>query len=233
MRMNPDGKKDGETMNRIRNSALVCFAALVFSTSQHQTVEAQEIRAEVIRKAKSATALVVLPSARGFGSAVCLDEAGYFLTNEHVVRSSGSSSVTLVLAAGEDDQQVVEAEVVRRDKEKDLALLKANGKRNYTPLELGLDTELVETQTLIAFGYPFGTALKVKEKEYPSISVNVGRITALRRNKGKLEQIQTDAQVNPGNSGGPVITTDGKVVAIVRSGLLRTGVNFTIPVFYF
>ena len=138
--------------------------------------------------------------------------------------------MTLVLSAGEDVQQVVQAEVVRRDKEADLALLKAKGERKYTPLVLGLDTELVETQTLIAFGYPFGTALKVKEKQYPSISVNVGRITALRRNKGQLEQIQTDAQVNPGNSGGPVITTDGKVVAIVRSGLLRTGVNFTIPV---
>ncbi len=97
-------------------------------------------------------------------------------------------------------------------------------------LEFGNVDDLVETQQLIAFGYPFGTALKVKEKEYPSISVNVGRITALRRAKGKLERIQLDAQLNQGNSGGPVITTEGKVIAVVHAGVLLTGVNFAIPI---
>lgn len=96
-----------------------------------------------------------------------------------------------MLNAGEDDQQVVEAEVVRRDDKQDLALLRAVEKHDFAHLTFGDDTKLVETQQLIAFGYPFGTALKVKEKEYPSISVNVGRITALRRSHGKLERIQT------------------------------------------
>ncbi|MCH8923525.1 MAG: trypsin-like peptidase domain-containing protein [Planctomycetes bacterium] len=195
------------------------------------SLAAEDLKPETIRRGKQATALVVL--GRGFGSAFCIDPSGYFITNQHVIAKIGKNDkVRLVLNTAEANEKTFEAEVVRSDKTADLALLriKDGEKHKFTALVIGGVDELIETQQLVAFGYPFGTALAVKEKKYPSISVNVGRITALRKTKGKLQQIQLDAQLNPGNSGGPVLNTAGKVVGIVRSGVLRTGVNFAIPV---
>jgi hypothetical protein len=80
------------------------------------------------------------------------------------------------------------------------------------------------------FGYPLGTYLASKEGKYPNISVNVGRITALRKTKKHLDEIQLDAQLNGGNSGGPVLDTEGRVVGIVKPGVRGAGVNFAIPV---
>lgn len=60
--------------------------------------------------------------------------------------------------------------------------------------------------------------------------MNVGRITALRQKGAVLDLIQLDAQVNPGNSGGPVLAPDGVVVGIVEAGVPGSGVNFAIPV---
>ena len=191
------------------------------------TLAAEDLKPETIRRGKRATALVV--QGKGFGSAFCIDPAGFFITNQHVVGKS--DTVRLVLNTAEADEKTFEAEVVRSDKTADLALLRIKDaeKHQFTALEIGGVDELIETQQLVAFGYPFGTALAVKEKKYPSISVNVGRVTALRKTKGKLQRIQLDAQLNPGNSGGPVLNSAGKVVGIVRSGVLRSGVNFAIP----
>lgn len=193
---------------------------------------AQDLNPETIRRGKQGTALVVLSTGRGFASAFCIDASGYFVTNQHVVaKNRGSNKVQLVLNAAGPDEKTVEAEVVRADETADLALLRVHEgeKHELTALKVGGVDALIETQQLVAFGYPFGTALAVKEKEYPSISVNVGRVTALRRAQGKLERIQLDAQLNPGNSGGPVLNAEGNVVGIVRAGLLGTGVNFAIP----
>ena len=82
----------------------------------------------------------------------------------------------------------------------------------------------------MAFGYPFGTALATNKKERPAISVNLGRVTSLRKKDGELHRIQLDALLNPGNSGGPVLDKQGKVVGVVVSGVRGAGVNFAIPV---
>lgn len=189
-----------------------------------------QIKPKVIKSGKAATALVVLPSGQGFGTAFCIDAEGYFLTNEHVVRSTQGAKSKLVLHPGEKGEQAVEAIVVRTDKDADVALLKSVAAGKFTALKLGDVQGLIETQELVAFGYPFGTALKVKQQQYPNVSVNVGRITALRKSNGKLEQIQLDAQLNHGNSGGPVVDGKGEVVGVVRAGLRNSGVNFAIPV---
>ncbi len=79
-------------------------------------------------------------------------------------------------------------------------------------------------------GFPFGQAL-ARPGEYPSISINVGSVTSLRRDKdGALHRIQLDAALNPGNSGGPVLDRSGKVVGVVVSGIQGSGVNMAIPV---
>lgn len=183
-----------------------------------------------VRRGKAATALVVLPAEQGFGSAFCVDAAGFFVTNEHVVRGlPAGKTVTLVVNPADDGERAVEATVVRTDSA-DLALLRAADPKGLTALELGSADGLTETQSVTALGYPFGDRLAVRERKYPAVSVNVGRVTALRKAKDGLEAIQIDAQVNPGNSGGPLVDAKGRVVGVVTAGVRGAGVNFAVPV---
>jgi serine protease Do len=195
-------------------------------------VSAEDPNPAGIRRGKKATALVVLGTKRGYGTAFCIDSAGYFITNHHVVAKVGhSNKVRLVVNTAEANEKEYDAVVIRSDKDTDLALLRVDSGKDdkFTALEIGGVDKLSETQQVVAFGYPFGTSLAIKQKAYPSMSVNVGRITSLRKDKGKLQQLQFDAQVNPGNSGGPVLNAAGEVIGVVRSGVLRSGVNFAIP----
>src|SRR5262249_54720842 len=94
------------------------------------------------------------------------------------------------------------------------------------PLSEGAD--LTETTPVTAFGFPFGQALAAKD-ELPSISVSSGQITSLRRKKGELQMIQIDASLNPGNSGGPLLNDQGRVIGIVMAGIPGAALNFAIP----
>lgn len=205
-----------------------------------------DLAPERIRHAKRATALVEIPPGRvlmtprgdrvvsqekSFGTAFCIDgNSGVFVTNAHVVDAAVEKELTLVLDASEKDQRVVTARVVRSDKTLDLALLQVRQDKPIAALELDSSDDLMETQSVLAFGFPFGAKLSLEKDDYPSISVNVGRITSLRKRKGELEIIQLDAALNPGNSGGPVLTaTTGRVIGIVQSGVVGSGVNFAVP----
>ena len=187
-----------------------------------------DIQPSDVLRAKRATVLVETHD--GTGSAFCIDASGYFVTNQHVVGQEGSEDVRLVLHSGEANQTIVRARVVRSDSARDLALLKTDMPVALTPLELGSSADLIETSAVAAFGYPFGKDLAVRPTSYPTISVNLGHITSLRKDHGQLAGIQIDAAVNPGNSGGPVLNSTGKVVGIVVSGIRGAGINFAIPV---
>jgi hypothetical protein len=184
-------------------------------------------RAEIAQIGKVATALVEVGNNKQ-GSAFCIHPAGFFVTNEHVVRQN--TLLTLVINTGQKTEKVLHARVVRTDPDLDLALLQVNDQKDLPALALGTDTGLTELSEVVAFGYPFGTGLAINKKEKPAISINVGSVTSLRQRDGELHRIQLDAVLNPGNSGGPVLDKDGKVVGVVVSGLPGAGVNFAIPV---
>ncbi len=193
-----------------------------------------EDQAMIVRRAKAATVLVDLRS-EGSGTAFCIDQGGVFVTNAHVIKNVGKGGkVTLIYQPGEAAQKVVEATILRTDGKKDLALLLADWSEGGQPgvLELGNIEGIFETAPVIAFGYPFGRLLAPRgaPNSYPNVSVSPGHVTSLRKVNGELEQIQLDASLNPGNSGGPVISDDGKIVGIVRGGIAGTGVNVAIPV---
>jgi hypothetical protein len=156
------------------------------------------------------------------------------VTNDHALSrvNAGVSTLTLVLDAGLKTQKVLKAEVIRRDKVLDLALLKVEAQpAPMTSLALGSDEELDELKELTAFGFPFGTTFANKPGQFPAISVNRGNVTSLRRDeKGELDRIQLDAELNPGNSGGPILDVSGKVVGVTVSGIQGTGINLAIPV---
>jgi S1-C subfamily serine protease len=227
--------------------SLRSFAASVLALLSLATPAPADLTPDQIRTAKRATVLVELPRGRAavtgntatipvtgkaYGSAFCVDPAGLFVTNGHVASAAGANagSIRLVLSPGEADQKVVNATVLRSDASLDLAVLRADDARGTPALQLGSVDRLIETTALVALGFPFGGNLAFEPGDYPSVSVNTGRITSLRKRRGELELIQLDAALNPGNSGGPVLDPQGNVVGVVQAGVRGSGVNFAIPV---
>ncbi len=182
-------------------------------------------RLEIAKTGKAATALVVVKD-RGTGSAFCIHASGLFLTNEHVAQGE----LSIVLNPGHKTEKTYPARVIRSDKELDLALLRVENVKSFPALTLGSDENLQELMEVVTLGFPFGDALAPGKHEYPAVSINPGYITSLRHKEGRLHRIQLDAALNPGNSGGPVLDKNGKVVGVVVAGVRGSGVNFAIPV---
>ncbi|HLK57818.1 MAG TPA: serine protease [Chthonomonadaceae bacterium] len=186
---------------------------------------------EVVARGKKATALVEIEGGRGYGTAFCIDAAGFFVTSQHILSTpEGDNHLTLILNPGEKDQKKRPARVLRQDRNADLALLAIEPTPGLTTLPLGNGYNLIETQAVIAFGYPFGKDPALGANEYPAIMVSTGHITALRKSRGVLQEIQLDASLNPGNSGGPVVDVNGQVLGIVMAETAGSGVNFAIPI---
>jgi hypothetical protein len=208
----------------------LCWSALSLSVlSACFAAAADNQPLSVVERGKAATALLL--AGRGSATAFCIDPSGYFVTNYHAMRRLGTGeSVRLVLRPGAHDQKICVAKLVRADSESDLAILRVVDPAELIALELGDTSGLEETQRVAAFGYPFGELLAFGEGQYPSISVNGGSVTSLRKQDGRLEAIQVDIALNPGNSGGPVVERAGRVVGVVRAGIPGSGVNFVVPV---
>ena len=218
-------------------------------------------RTQLAKLGKAASALVEVGGGQGqafgqgpaYGSAFCVHPSGLFVTTEHVIHppnrfggnpQGAEGPITLVVNPGQKTEKSYAVRVVRVDKELDLALLRADGVRNFPALSLGDDENLKELMDVVAFGFPYGPEMagarvgqpaQTGRREYPSVSVNAGNVTALRRKNGSLDRIQFDATLNPGNSGGPVLDKGGKVVGVVVSmavaqHLGRTGISYGIPV---
>jgi serine protease Do len=167
----------------------------------------------------------------GGGSGVLISEDGYCLTNHHVAGAQATTRVTL------HSGQRVQARRVCTDERGDLSLFKLEGAADekFPFAEFGDSDKLEAGQYVIACGNPFGITLPAEDRKwYPTITLGI--VSALHRRQGDyFDCIQTDAAVNPGNSGGPLVTLDGKLVGI--NGRIATrymnrvnsGVGYAIP----
>jgi serine protease Do len=188
---------------------------------------------KIVEIGKAATAMVEVSRFRGkaYGTAFCVNPAGYFVTNAHVIEGALKSECTLVLNPALKTQRKLKAKLLRLDKPHDLAILRVDDGGKLPSLALGSVDGITETQEVVAFGFPFGTLLSENEIDPPAVSVNVGRITSLmRRRRAGVERIQVDAALNPGNSGGPLLDQQGKVVGVVEAGIPGAHLNFAIPI---
>ncbi len=156
---------------------------------------------------------------QALGSGFIISEEGHILTNQHVV---GDAEEIKVKFTEDPKEKQVDAVVIGRDPELDLALIKVNVKKKLIPLSLGNSDQSQVGEYVVAVGNPFGQGH----------SVTHGIISAKGREAPGLlaKYIQTDAPINPGNSGGPLINLRGEVIGINNAIDARAqGIGFAIP----
>jgi len=158
--------------------------------------------------------------ARGEGSGFIVAPEGYILTNAHVVADASEVTVRLT------DRREFTAKVVGVDRRSDVAVIKIDGK-DLPTVRIGDPAKLRPGEWVVAIGSPFGF----------DNSVTAGIVSALSRSVPDSQYtpfIQTDAAVNPGNSGGPLFNMAGEVVGMNSQIYSRTGgymgISFAIPI---
>ncbi len=155
---------------------------------------------------------------RSLGSGFIISKDGYIVTNNHVIAGADEVSVNL-----QDDEKAIEATIVGRDPDTDLALLKVSVNKDLPTLPFANSDKTKVGEWVLAIGNPFGLGH----------TVTAGIISAKGRiiHAGPFDNfLQTDASINPGNSGGPLINMQGEVVgintAIIPAG---QGIGFAVP----
>lgn len=164
----------------------------------------------------------------GTGSGVIISKDGYILTNSHVIRIGENIAKDVEVFL--NDGQKVKGKVVWSDKAVDIAIVKIEGANNLVPAELGDSDALEVGQTAIAIGNPIDLAFQR--------SLSKGVISGLNRFIGQVDGggymvglIQTDASINGGNSGGPLVDQNGKIIGINTVKLQSAeGMGFAIPI---
>jgi putative serine protease PepD len=168
------------------------------------------------------------PAQRSLGSGFVVDKAGHIITNYHVVANATEIDVSF------SNAESMNARIVGVDPSTDIAVLKVNARsRALTPLPLG-DSDTVRVgDSVVAIGNPFGL----------DRTVTAGIISALQRqieapNRYSIDHVlQTDAPINQGNSGGPLLNTQGDVIGVnaqISTGNTgaqgNVGIGFAIPI---
>ena len=168
------------------------------------------------------------------GSGVVVDERGYIVTNNHVISEAAASPSKFKLTVVFNDGKEVPANLVGRDPKTDLAVLKVDNVDNLTVAKFGDSDKLRVGEEVIAAGAPLGLRS----------TVTSGIISALNRpvplsGEGSdtdtvIDAVQTDASINHGNSGGPLIDMNSLVIGINTAGKSlsdsASGLGFAIPV---
>jgi serine protease Do len=169
---------------------------------------------------------VIIPQQQGpqektaYGSAFFISKDGYLVTNHHVIENASRISITL------NDRRELDATLVGSDERTDVAVLKVNG-ANFPELKIGNVNQLKVGEPVLAIGSPFGF----------DYSASAGIVSAKSRNMSgetSVPFIQTDAALNPGNSGGPLFNQRGEVVGVNSRIFSGTGgymgLSFSIPI---
>lgn len=154
---------------------------------------------------------------RGLGSGYIISQDGYILTNDHVAGNATKISVTLTTG------ETIAAKLIGSDPNTDVALLKID-KGNLPYITLGNSDNVIIGEWAIALGNPFGL-FEINDKP----TVTVGVVSAINMKvaadgrRSYREMIQTDASINAGNSGGPLVNADGEVIGM--NTIIYTGGN--------
>ncbi len=164
---------------------------------------------------------------QGSGSGVIISDDGYIVTNNHVI--DNASEVEVIL----NDNSKYTAKIVGTDPSTDLAVLKIDGK-NFQSISLGNSDDLRVGEWVLAVGNPFNLTSTVTAGIVSAKARNINLLSDRSKNNVPIESfIQTDAAVNPGNSGGALVNTRGELIGINTAIASQTGsysgYSFAIP----
>ncbi|MGE0708091.1 MAG: trypsin-like peptidase domain-containing protein [Planctomycetota bacterium] len=200
--------------------------------------DAGELAPEVLERAKAATVLI---KTRGFEGE--RQGSGFFVakevvvTNAHVLGmlrpgSPGPTTIVVVLHSGvASKEQRLAARVLGVDRSSDLAFLRVQGARSPAVLSIDPGLKLLETMPVYVFGFPFGTALA--EHGNPAVTVQAASVSSVRMDPDQQpREVQIDSNLNPGNSGGPILDAQGRVVGVAVAAIRGTTISFGIPFNY-
>ncbi len=167
----------------------------------------------------------LLSGGTSYGTGFVISQDGYIVTNYHVI--DGAQKITVAFSVSDDDEEY-DAELIGGDEQTDIAVLKID-KDGLTAVEFGKSSDLIVGELAIAIGNPMGSEL--------SGTVTAGIISALNRTltieERKMNLIQTDASINNGNSGGPLINSYGQIIGITSAKIASyyaDGLGFAIPI---
>ena len=209
-------------------TATTSKAAVTTSTSSSSasSIEAQQEAA--IAKIEPAVVELDVITTQGeqIGSGVIIDSKGDIVTNYHIV--NGEESITAVLYNGSKEQ----AQLVGTNTSDDLAVVRIQPFSNMTVAQIGNSSKLAVGQEVLAIGNPLGITETATKGIVSALNLSVTESTGTTISNA----IQTDAAVNPGNSGGALINLQGQLIGIptltavnTESNTAANGVSFAIP----
>ena len=161
-------------------------------------------------------------ASNSIGSGFLINSDGFILTNYHVISGSSRLQVTLF------DQSQYTAQPLDIDRSDDLALIKINPKKKLSALSLGDSDHLQVGQKVLAIGDPFG----LEGTLTTGVVSSIGRAIKGEENQRIEGMIQTDAAINGGNSGGPLLDSSGDVIGLNTAivGQTNLGIGFALPI---
>lgn len=210
-----------------------------------QLKDPMELDSAVIEKCKKATVLIgnfeggaLTATGSGFVAADGLS----VVTNKHVVTGTDDAVDTckLIFFSGSDKPKLVvvapssirvDEKAKRSDKlyfERDVAVLKLSSKVT-DPLTVVADLPLTETEPAWAFGFPVGTNIRMDASELPGPSVHSMRLERIERKGPKVKVIQLGGSPTYGNSGGPVVDAEGKVLGVLQAKVGDATIVYAVP----
>lgn len=162
----------------------------------------------------------------GIGTGVIVSENGYIITNQHLA-SRVNSIVYITLNNGKS----VQGKVIWNEKNIDLAIVKIN-ETNLTPILLGDSDEIIVGEEVIAIGNPLG--MEFQRSATKGIVSGINRTLKIEDDVSSVimeDLIQTDASINTGNSGGPLINSNGEIIGINTVKISSAeGIGFAVPI---
>jgi S1-C subfamily serine protease len=190
---------------------------------------------------KSAVYLFVAMGAGmgGEGSGFFAFEPGIVITNAHVVgmMNPGSTeprNIDVVINSGGPGEKTVKGKVLGVDRVNDLAVIRVPSEGMPPPLPIETSASLSELQEVYVFGYPYGKMLgnnnNPTNKSNPSISIDKANVKSVAKHpNGAIRQIVITGDMQPGNSGGPVVDAAGRVIGVSVAIIKGTRINFAVP----
>jgi S1-C subfamily serine protease len=152
---------------------------------------------------------------------------------QKIIIPMGNATITPVFWSGTKKEQSYTAKVVASDPKRDLAILKLTGCKDLgKPIDISRAPTLQETMPIYVLGFPFGSSFSTNRRN-PTITVGKGSVSNIRRDeRDQVAMVQIDGALNPGNSGGPVVDSEGRLVGVAVATInpeVGSGIGFAIP----